>query len=108
MKQAINNVAGILADEYMKQGRNVDFKENKKMAKNGKLVELENVLLDQIEKLNDDSICEDMDQARIMVERSRAISELTKNFTELQRTKLDIVRHAEMNGGLYEKYLGIE
>lgn len=108
MKQAINNVAGILADECIKQGLHIEIKENKKtMAKNN-FSELENVLLDQIEKLNDDSICEDIEQAKIMVERSKAISELSRNFTEIQKTKLDIVRHAENNGNLYSKYLGIE
>lgn len=107
MKQAINNVAGILADEYIKQGINIELKEKKTMAKNN-FSELENVLLDQIEKLNDDSICEDIEQAKVLVERSKAISELSRNFTEIQKTKLDIVRHAEINGNLYTKYLGIE
>lgn len=40
--------------------------------------ELEEALLDQIEKLNDDSIGEDPDATKAMVERSKAMSELTK------------------------------
>lgn len=72
-----------------------------------KLSELETVLMDQIEKLNDDSIGEDMDATRLIVERSKGISELTKNVIEIQRLKLDFVKECSDNGGLYEKYLGI-
>lgn len=70
--------------------------------------ELEAVLLDQIEKLNDDSIAEDVEATKAMVERSKAISDLTKNVVEMNRLKLDIVRECNNNGGLYDKYLGIE
>lgn len=108
MQHAINNVAGILANEYVKQGLNIELKEKKTMAGNSKIKELENVLLDQIEKLNDDSLFEDEEKAKIMIEKSKAISDLSKNFTEIQRMKLEVVRHAENNGTLYTKYLGIE
>lgn len=107
MKQAINNVAGILADEYVKQGLNIELKEKKTMA-NSRIKELENVLLDQIEKLNDDSLFEEEEKAKIMIEKSKAISELSKNFTEIQKMKLEVVRYAENTGNLYTKYLGIE
>lgn len=70
--------------------------------------ELELVLLDQIEKLNDDSIGEDIEATKAMVERSKAIAELTKNVCEINRLKLDIVKECNSNGGLYEHYLGIE
>lgn len=80
--------------------------------------ELESVLLDQIEKLNDDSIGvktnpdgtveNDPEEIKAMVERSKAISELTKNVVEMNRLKLDIVKECNSNGGLYEKYLGID
>lgn len=70
--------------------------------------ELESVLLDQIEKLNDDSIGEDIEATKAMVERSKAISELAKNVCEMNRLKLDIVKECNSNGGLYEQYLGIE
>lgn len=107
MKQAINSVAGILADEYVKQGLNIELKEKKTMP-NIRIKELENVLLDQIEKLNDDSLFEEEEKAKIMIEKSKAISELSKNFTEIQKMKLEVVRHAENTGTLYTKYLGIE
>lgn len=70
--------------------------------------ELEEALLDQIEKLNDDSIGEDPDATKAMVERSKAMSELTKNVIDLNRLKLDVVHELNNNGGLYESYLGIE
>lgn len=108
MQHAINNVAEILANEYVKHGLNIELKEKKTMAENSKIKELENVLLDQIEKLNDDSIFDDEEKAKIMIEKSKAISDLSRNFTEIQRMKLEFVRHAEHNGTLYTKYLGIE
>lgn len=70
--------------------------------------ELENVLLDQIEKLNDDSIAEDGDKAKIMIERSRAMSDLADSYINVNRMKLDVVKELNKNGGLYEDYLGIE
>lgn len=73
-----------------------------------KLNELENVLLDQIEKLNDDSIGDDVEQIKNMVERSKAISSLCNNVMEINRFKLDVVKHCETEGNLYEQFLGIE
>lgn len=108
MQNAINNVAGILADEYIKQEMKVEVKEKKTMAANSRIKELENVLLDQIEKLNDDSIFDDEEKAKIMIEKSKAISDLSRNFTEIQRMKLEVVKHAENSGTSYTKYLGIE
>ena len=70
--------------------------------------ELESVLLDQIEKLNDDSISEDEEKAKILIERSKAISELTKSYVEVNRMKLDVVKELNKGGSLYEGYLGID
>lgn len=73
-----------------------------------KLNELENVLLNQIEMLNDESIGKDKEEVTNMVERSKAISSLTSNLMDLNRFKLEVVKHCETNGTLYEKFLGIE
>ena len=73
-----------------------------------KIDELENTLLDQIEKLNDDSLAEDADKAKIMIEKSKVMSDLAGRVTELNRLKLDVYREANENGGIYEKFLGIE
>lgn len=54
-----------------------------------KPLELENVLLDQIEKLNDDSIFEDKEAVKNLIERSKTISDLTNSYIDIQRTKLD-------------------
>ncbi len=73
-----------------------------------KLNELEMVLLDQIEKLNDDSVGEDEIATKLMVDRSKAISDLANNVMSLNRLKLDVVKCIEINGELYDKYLGLE
>lgn len=70
--------------------------------------ELENTLLDQIEKLNDDSIADDDEACKAIIGRSHAISELTNSFVDVQRLKLDVVKTLELNGGMYSDYLGIE
>lgn len=70
--------------------------------------ELEKTLLDQIEKLNDDSLAEDFDNARIMIEKSKVMSDLAGRVTELNRLKFDFYKEANSNGGIYEKFLGIE
>lgn len=72
------------------------------------ITELEKTLLDQIEKLNDDSIAEDETACRALIDRSNAMSDLSHNVIEIQRLKLDVVKTLENNGGLYENYLGIE
>lgn len=70
--------------------------------------ELERTLIDQIEKLNDDSLAENEAECRAMVERSNAMSGLTNAYIGIQRMKLDVVKQLDKNGGLYEEYLGIE
>ena len=73
-----------------------------------KLDELENTLLDQIEKLNDDSLADDPEKAQMMIEKSKAMSDLAGRVNEMNRLKLDIYKEANANGGIYEKLLGIE
>lgn len=70
--------------------------------------ELEKTLLDQIEKLNDDSLADDPDKARLQIDKSKAMSDLAGKTIELNRLKLDIYKEANANGGVYEKFLGIE
>ena len=113
MKQAINSVADKFADEYIKQEMNIEFDGGKKKMEKAAIKmtrfdELENVLLNQIEMLNDESILTDKESATIAIEKSKAISALAGNFTELQKTKLDIVKTARQDRGVYDKYLGIE
>lgn len=47
--------------------------------------ELERTLIDQIEKLNDDSLAENEAECRAMVERSNAMSGLTNAYIGIQR-----------------------
>lgn len=113
MKQAINSVADKFADEYIKQEMNIEVDGGKKKMektaiKMTRFDELEKVLLNQIEMLNDESILTDKESATIAIEKSKAISDLTGNFTELQKVKLDIVKTAMKERGVYDKYLGIE
>lgn len=121
MQEAVFNVANIFASEFIKGGAGIGVftektyttkkykpKGDKIMAGQSKVTELENVLLDQIEKLNDDSIMEEPEKAKILIDRSRAISDLSKNLVDLQQLKLNVVKTVERNGGAYNKYLGIE
>ena len=113
MKQAINSVADKFADEYIKQEMKVDVDGGKKKMKKTEIKktrfeELELVLLNQIEMLDDESILIDKESATIAIEKSKAISALAGNFTELQKTKLDIVKTAMQDRGVYDKYLGLE
>ena len=73
------------------------------------LNELENVLLDQIEKLNDDSIADNKEEVEKIIGRSKAISDLASNYINIQQLKISAVLAVEKTGGMpaYEKYLGI-
>ena len=73
-----------------------------------RLQELENVLLDQIEKLNQDDIANDKEAAQVLIERSQAMSSLANSYISINRLKLDVVKELNNSGGLYEDYLGIE
>lgn len=73
-----------------------------------KIDELENVLLDQIEKLNDDSIGGDADKVREMIERSNAIAGLANNVMQICNFKLQAVKEFGHNGDMYAGYLGLE
>ena len=57
-----------------------------------KLDELENTLLDQIEKLNDDSLTDDREKAQMMIEKSKVMSVLAGRLNEINRIKLDIYK----------------
>lgn len=73
-----------------------------------RIKELEETILNQIEALNDDSLSDDAEKAQRMIDRSKAISELTNSFVGVQRMKLDVVKELNRNGGAYEEYLGID
>lgn len=49
--------------------------------------ELEATLLDQIEKLNDDSIAEDEASCRALIDRSNAMSDLTNSYIGIEDGK---------------------
>ena len=78
------------------------------MAKKMSVHELEETLLDQIEKLNDDTVLEEPERAKILIERSKSMTELTNAYIGVQRMKLDVVKELNKGGNLYEGYLGIE
>lgn len=78
------------------------------MSKSGYIEELEKVLLNQIEMLNEEGILDDPDEVKSAVEKSKAISSLVSNFTDIQRMKIEAVKVAIQGNGLYDKYIGIE
>lgn len=81
-----------------------------------KYEELENTLLDQIEKLNDDDLFKDTEEAKLVLNKSKAIADLSNAVIGLKnaqiqekRIKLDAVRIAMSAEGYgYSKFLGIE
>ena len=73
-----------------------------------KHIELEKVLLDQIEKLNQDDLMADPESAKILIDKSHAMSELAGQYITMQNTKLAIVKELNNGGTIYEKFLGIE
>lgn len=66
-----------------------------------KILELENILLDQLEKLNDDSLNTSEEELNHVLNKSKAISALADNVIELNRLKLDIVKASESNDLVY-------
>ena len=110
VKKSIENIAEIIVDKYHTAYKEVTMQPIKKLKlqDNNYIQQLETVLLDQIQKLNDDSIQSTDEETKKLYERSNAISNLAKNFSELQRTKLDIVKLAIQGEGLYDNVLGIE
>ena len=67
--------------------------------------ELEATLLDQIEKLNDDSIADSEESCRALIEHSNAMSDLSNSYIGIQRLKLDVVKTLEKNGAKIEHQL---
>lgn len=76
--------------------------------KEGRISELEKTLLDQIEALNDLSICKSAEEVSLLVDRSKAMSDLAGNVIDIYKLKIEAVKLSEDNSGLYDKYLGIE
>lgn len=70
--------------------------------------ELERVLLDQIEKLNDDSLANTPEEARAVIEKSKAMSALASNVMQINHFKLEAVKEFGRNGDAYATYLGLE
>ena len=73
-----------------------------------KVQELEDTILDQIEKLNQDDILDEPEKAKVLIDRSNAMASLAKTYIEVNRMKLDVVKELNKGGTLYESYLGIE
>ena len=87
-----------------------------------KIEELENAILSQIGALNDNSVMASKEESRELIERSKAMSDLTSNYIDIQKTKLEAqklkieavkVMHETACGVGKEdesvrKYLGIE
>ena len=72
-----------------------------------RIKELEDTILEQIEKLNDDSIADDPEATQRMIDRSKAMAQLTDSFVSINPMKLVVVKYLNKHGSLYENYLGI-
>lgn len=112
LQEAVENIAGLFADVYIKKIKiDVPVKETKSRSfkMSNRIQELENVLLDQIEKLSDDSLFENKETANVVLEKSKAISSLSSNFVELQQLKLNIVKTvSNSKSDSFNSFLGIE
>lgn len=73
-----------------------------------RLEELENVLLNQIEMLDDESSFKDTEEVELAVKKTKAISDLTANYIGIQQLKLNIVKELNSSGSIYEDYLGVK
>lgn len=112
LQEAVENIADLFAGVYIKKIKiDVPVKETKSRSfkLSNKIQELENVLLDQIEKLSDDSLFENKETANIVLEKSKAISSLSSNFVDLQQLKLNIVKTvSNSRNDSFNSFLGIE
>lgn len=112
LQEAVENIADFYADVYIKKIKiDVPVKKTKSRSfkMSNKIQELENVLLDQIEKLSDDSLFENKETANVVLEKSKAISSLSSNFVELQQLKLNIVKTvSNSRNESFNSFLGIE
>lgn len=70
--------------------------------------ELEKALLDQIEKLNDDSIADNPEQVQQLIARSEAMSNLATQVVSIQQLKIEAVKVMDRANGDYGKFLGID
>lgn len=70
--------------------------------------QLEEVLVNQIQMLNDDSLCSNTEESEQLCKRMDAINKGVSSFCDLQRTKLEIVKTAEACGSVYNNFIGIE
>ena len=67
----------------------LETKRNKGAKQMTKAEELENVILEQIELLGDDSVFDDGEKLDRLIRRSSAMSELSENWIKIQQMKAD-------------------
>ena len=78
--------------------------------------EIEKALLGQIELLGEDGILDDPEKAKLAIEKSKAISDLTNSFIGVRnsmqneaRLRLEAAKFVSTaDGYTYQKYLGVE
>lgn len=78
--------------------------------------ELEKALLGQIELLGEDGILDDPEKAKLAIEKSKTMAELTNSFIGIQNSKqneaklrLEAAKFASTaDGYAYQNYLGVK
>lgn len=111
MKKAIGKVADVYANTLIKSEINIKPKIRRNNMAEGKIKsfeELEKVLLNQIETLNEEGIFDKKEEAKMLIDKSKAISDLVTSFTDIQRLKLDFVKTACKTNGIYDNFLRLE
>lgn len=59
------------------------------------LTDLNNILFEQLERLNDNYIMEDKEKARLELERAKGMSQIASQIANTAKTQLDAFRFAE-------------
>lgn len=59
------------------------------------LTDLNNILFEQLERLNDDEIMQNSDKAKSELERAKGMSQIASQIANTAKTQLDAFRFAE-------------
>lgn len=61
-----------------------------------KLIDLNNILFEQIERINDDDLNED--DLKIQLNKAKHINDIAKNIVDINRLAFDALKHEDSTG----------
>lgn len=71
-----------------------------------KLIDLNNLLFEQIERINDDEL--DDDDLKIQLNKAKHINDVAKTIVDINRLAFDALKHGDSTGRLVPKALSME